>query len=161
VRERYSIRNRRKSWSTSVWLIIFPKDWLRWMIPFQVPQIRGCTTAWQARKIDPNMFRLPRQLITEPQRQKSSGKKVNQVFLSCTRVGVKISEGQVVWWFADREWSIKFASYSKSNRRSAWKLRISWSARTVLVTTLTKRMAEDLTEYLQDERFRLLSTLGN
>ncbi|MEQ9668739.1 excinuclease ABC subunit UvrB [Coleofasciculus sp. G2-EDA-02] len=145
----------------------FPKDWLLVVDESHVtvPQIRGMYNGDQARKrvlID-HGFRLPSAADNRPLKAEEFSTKVNQcIFVSATpgdweieqsqeqvveqvirptgvvdpEIFVRPTEGQVDDLFAE----IQERAFKKER---------------VLITTLTKRMAEDLTEYLQERGIRV------
>ncbi len=145
----------------------FPKDWLLVVDESHVtvPQIRGMYNGDQARKrvlID-HGFRLPSAADNRPLKAEEFWTKVNQcIFVSATPGDWEIeqSQDQVVeqvirpTGVVDPEIFVRPTEgqvddlFAEIQERAAKKER-------VLVTTLTKRMAEDLTEYLQERGIRV------
>jgi excinuclease ABC subunit B len=140
----------------------FPEDWLLVVDESHVtvPQIRGMYNGDQARKrilID-HGFRLPSAADNRPLKADEFWQKVRQcVFVSATPGDWEIeqSDGQVVEQIirptgvVDPEIFVRPTEGQVDDLLGEIRDRISRKERT-LVTTLTKRMAEDLTEYFQD-----------
>ncbi|XHR80651.1 MAG: excinuclease ABC subunit UvrB [Gloeotrichia echinulata GP01] len=145
----------------------FPKDWLLVIDESHVtvPQIRGMYNGDQARKkvlID-HGFRLPSAADNRPLKAEEFWQKVNQcVFVSATPGNweLEISEGQIVeqvirpTGVIDPEISVRPTEGQIDDLLGEIRDRVDRQER-VLITTLTKRMAEDLTEYLQDHSVRV------
>jgi len=145
----------------------FPKDWLLIIDESHVtvPQIRGMYNGDQARKkvlID-HGFRLPSAADNRPLKAEEFWQKVNQcVFVSATPGNweLEISEGQIVeqvirpTGVIDPEISVRPTEGQIDDLLGEIRDRVDRQER-VLITTLTKRMAEDLTEYLQDHSVRV------
>jgi len=140
----------------------FPKDWLLVIDESHVtvPQIRGMYNGDQARKkvLIEHGFRLPSAADNRPLKAEEFWEKVNQcIFVSATPGNweLEISEGRVVQQVIrptgviDPEIFVRPTTGQIDDLLGEIKDRIDRKER-VLVTTLTKRMAEDLTEYLQD-----------
>jgi len=140
----------------------FPKDWLLVIDESHVtvPQIRGMYNGDQARKkvLIEHGFRLPSAADNRPLKAEEFWEKVNQcIFVSATPGNweLEISEGRVVQQVIrptgviDPEIFVRPTTGQIDDLLGEIKDRIDRQER-VLVTTLTKRMAEDLTEYLQD-----------
>ncbi|MBD2308031.1 excinuclease ABC subunit UvrB [Chroococcidiopsis sp. FACHB-1243] len=145
----------------------FPNDWLLVVDESHVtvPQIRGMYNGDRARKlvlID-HGFRLPSAADNRPLKSEEFWAKMNQcVFVSATPGNweLEVSEGRVVeqvirpTGVVDPEIFVRPTEGQIDDLLGEIKQRVDWRERT-LVTTLTKRMAEDLTEYLQDHGIRV------
>jgi excinuclease ABC subunit B len=145
----------------------FPKDWLLVIDEshVSVPQIRGMYNGDQARKkvlID-HGFRLPSAADNRPLKAEEFWEKMNQcIFVSATPGNweLEISEGHIVeqvirpTGVIDPEISVRPTEGQIDDLLGEIKDRVDLHER-VLITTLTKRMAEDLTEYLQDHSIRV------
>ena len=145
----------------------FPKDWLLVIDESHVtvPQIRGMYNGDQARKkvlID-HGFRLPSAADNRPLKAEEFWQKVNQcIFVSATPGSweLEVSEDHVVeqvirpTGVIDPEISVRPTEGQIDDLLGEIKDRADRHER-VLITTLTKRMAEDLTEYLQDHGIRV------
>ncbi|MFN6514796.1 MAG: excinuclease ABC subunit UvrB [Nostoc sp. CreGUA01] len=145
----------------------FPKDWLLVIDESHVtvPQIRGMYNGDQARKkvlID-HGFRLPSAADNRPLKAEEFWQKVNQcIFVSATPGNweLEISAGQIVeqvirpTGVIDPEISVRPTEGQIDDLLGEIKDRVDRHER-VLITTLTKRMAEDLTEYLEDHSIRV------
>jgi excinuclease ABC subunit B len=145
----------------------FPDDWLLVVDESHVtvPQIRGMYNGDRARKlvlID-HGFRLPSAADNRPLKSEEFWAKVNQcVFVSATPGNweIEISEGRVVeqvirpTGVIDPEIFVRPTEGQIDDLLGEIKQRVDRRERT-LITTLTKRMAEDLTEYLQDHGIRV------
>ncbi|PAX52360.1 excinuclease ABC subunit UvrB [Brunnivagina elsteri] len=145
----------------------FPKDWLLVIDEshVSVPQIRGMYNGDQARKkvLIEHGFRLPSAADNRPLKADEFWEKVNQcIFVSATpgewELGISgdnIAE-QIIrpTGVIDPEISVRPTEGQIDDLLGEIKDRVDRSER-VLITTLTKRMAEDLTEYLQDNSIRV------
>ncbi|NEP08892.1 MAG: excinuclease ABC subunit UvrB [Symploca sp. SIO2C1] len=140
----------------------FPQDWLLVVDESHVtvPQIRGMYNGDQARKrvLIEHGFRLPSAADNRPLKAEEFWHKVNQcIFVSATPGDweMEISEERIVeqvirpTGVVDPEIFVRPTEGQVDDLLGEIKDRVSRQER-VLVTTLTKRMAEDLTEYLQD-----------
>ncbi|MFN6463070.1 MAG: excinuclease ABC subunit UvrB [Nostoc sp. DedVER02] len=145
----------------------FPKDWLLVIDESHVtvPQIRGMYNGDQARKkvLIEHGFRLPSAADNRPLKAEEFWQKVNQcIFVSATPGNweIEVSEDHVVeqvirpTGVVDPEISVRPTEGQIDDLLGEIKDRADRHER-VLVTTLTKRMAEDLTEYLQDHSIRV------
>jgi excinuclease ABC subunit B len=145
----------------------FPKDWLLIIDESHVtvPQIRGMYNGDQARKkvLIEHGFRLPSAADNRPLKAEEFWQKVNQcIFVSATPGSweLEISEDHVVeqvirpTGVVDPEISVRPTEGQIDDLLGEIKDRADRHER-VLITTLTKRMAEDLTEYLQDRSIRV------
>jgi excinuclease ABC subunit B len=145
----------------------FPKDWLLIIDESHVtvPQIRGMYNGDQARKkvLIEHGFRLPSAADNRPLKAEEFWQKVNQcIFVSATPGNweLEISEDHVIeqvirpTGVVDPEISVRPTEGQIDDLLGEIKDRADRHER-VLITTLTKRMAEDLTEYLQDHGIRV------
>jgi excinuclease ABC subunit B len=145
----------------------FPEDWLLVIDESHVtvPQIRGMYNGDRSRKmvlID-HGFRLPSAADNRPLKAEEFWQKVTQcVFVSATPGDweLEISEGRVVeqvirpTGVVDPEIFVRPTEGQIDDLLGEIRERVLRNERT-LVTTLTKRMAEDLTEYLQEHNVRV------
>ena len=145
----------------------FPKDWLLAIDESHVtiPQIRGMYNGDQARKkvlID-HGFRLPSAADNRPLKAEEFWEKVNQcIFISATPGDweLEISGDHVVeqvirpTGVLDPEVFVRPTQGQVDDLLHEIQTRVEKRERT-LVTTLTKRMAEDLTEYFQERGVRV------
>lgn len=145
----------------------FPKDWLLVIDESHVtiPQIRGMYNGDQSRKrvlID-HGFRLPSAADNRPLKAEEFWTKVNQcIFVSATPGDWEIeqSDGRIVeqvirpTGVIDPEIFVRPTEGQVDDLLGEIKERIKRDER-VMVTTLTKRMAEDLTEYLQERGIKV------
>ncbi len=145
----------------------FPKDWLLVIDESHVtvPQIRGMYNGDQTRKkvLIEHGFRLPSAADNRPLKSEEFWQKVNQcIFVSATPGDweLGISEDNVAEQIIrptgvlDPEIVVRPSNGQIDDLLGEIKDRVDLAER-VLVTTLTKRMAEDLTEYLQDNSIRV------
>ena len=145
----------------------FPKDWLLVIDESHVtiPQIRGMYNGDRARKtvlID-HGFRLPSAADNRPLKAEEFWEKVNQcAFVSATPGlwELEISEDHIAeqvirpTGVVDPEIFVRPSEGQIDDLLGEIRERVQRNERT-LVTTLTKRMAEDLTEYLQEHEVRV------
>ncbi len=145
----------------------FPKDWLLVIDEshVSVPQLRGMYNGDQARKkvlID-HGFRLPSAADNRPLKAEEFWLKVNQcIFVSATPGNweIEVSDGNVIEQIirptgvVDPEIFVRPTEGQIDDLLGEIKDRIDLDER-VLITTLTKRMAEDLTEYLEEKNIRV------
>jgi excinuclease ABC subunit B len=145
----------------------FPKDWLLAIDESHVtiPQLRGMYNGDQARKkvlID-HGFRLPSAADNRPLKADEFWERVNQcVFISATPGDweLGISEDRIVeqvirpTGVLDPEVFVRPTQGQVDDLLHEIQTRVEKRERT-LVTTLTKRMAEDLTEYFQERGVRV------
>ncbi|HIK04332.1 MAG TPA: excinuclease ABC subunit UvrB [Trichormus sp. M33_DOE_039] len=145
----------------------FPKDWLLVIDESHVtvPQIRGMYNGDQARKkvLIEHGFRLPSAADNRPLKAEEFWTKVNQcIFVSATP-GIwelEISEDRIVeqvirpTGVIDPEIFVRPTEGQIDDLLAEIQDRIDRQER-VLITTLTKRMAEDLTEYLQEHSIKV------
>jgi excinuclease ABC subunit B len=145
----------------------FPKDWLLVIDESHVtiPQLRGMYNGDQSRKkvlID-HGFRLPSAADNRPLKAEEFWTKVSQcIFVSATPGTWEIEQSneQVVEQIIrptgvlDPEIFVRPTEGQVDDLLGEIKERIELKER-VLITTLTKRMAEDLTEYLQERGIKV------
>jgi excinuclease ABC subunit B len=145
----------------------FPDDWLLVVDESHVtiPQIRAMYNGDQARKkvlID-HGFRLPSAADNRPLKADEFWQKVTQcIFVSATPGDweVELSKDHIVQQVIrptgvlDPEVFVRPSEGQVDDLLAEIQLRVPKSER-VLVTTLTKRMAEDLTEYFQERGVRI------
>ena len=140
----------------------FPKDWLLIVDESHVtvPQIRGMYNGDQARKkvLIEHGFRLPSAADNRPLKSEEFWQKVSQCICVSATPGnweIEESEGRVVEQIirptgvVDPEIFVRPTENQVDDLLGEIKDRVKRKER-VLITTLTKRMAEDLTEYLQE-----------
>lgn len=145
----------------------FPKDWLLVVDESHVtvPQIRGMYNGDQSRKkvlID-HGFRLPSAADNRPLKAEEFWEKVSQcIFVSATPGNweIELSEDRVAEQIIrptgvlDPEIFVRPTDGQVDDLLGEIKDRIQLKER-VLITTLTKRMAEDLTEYFQERGIKV------
>jgi len=140
----------------------FPKDFLLVIDESHqmVPQLRGMYEGDRSRKLSlvEHGFRLPSALDNRPLNFAEFEKRVNQViYVSATPGPYEIEKAggiiveQIIrpTGLADPEVEIKTAERQVDDLLEEIQKRVSAGER-ILVTTLTKRMAEDLTEYYRE-----------
>ncbi|NET50654.1 MAG: excinuclease ABC subunit UvrB, partial [Merismopedia sp. SIO2A8] len=145
----------------------FPQDWLLVVDESHVtvPQIRGMYNGDQARKrvLVEHGFRLPSAADNRPLKAEEFWKKVNQcIFVSATPGDWELeqSEDKIIQQVirptgvVDPEIFVRPTEGQVDDLLAEIKERANRHER-VLVTTLTKRMAEDLTEYLEERAIRV------
>ncbi|NEO32177.1 MAG: excinuclease ABC subunit UvrB [Symploca sp. SIO3C6] len=145
----------------------FPQDWLLVVDESHVtvPQIRGMYNGDQARKrvLVEHGFRLPSAADNRPLKAEEFWKKVNQcIFVSATPGDWELeqSEDKIIQQVirptgvVDPEIFVRPTEGQVDDLLAEIKERANRNER-VLVTTLTKRMAEDLTEYLEERAIRV------
>ncbi len=145
----------------------FPQDWMLVIDESHVtvPQIRGMYNGDQARKktLIEHGFRLPSAADNRPLKAEEFWEKANQcIFVSATPGDweIQISEGRVAEQVirptavVDPTIFVRPTAGQIDDLLGEINERVSLNER-VLVTTLTKRMAEDLTEYLQERAIRV------
>jgi len=159
--ENYSrpLDGRRAGEPPAVLLDYFPEDFLLFIDESHVsiPQLRGMYRGDRSRKstLVEHGFRLPSALDNRPLTFEEFNSRINQViYVSATPADyeLEISENKVVeqiirpTGLMDPEIEVKPATHQVDDLLEEIHLRTQRNER-VLVTTLTKRMAEDLTEY--------------
>ncbi|HEY9761418.1 MAG TPA: excinuclease ABC subunit UvrB [Trichocoleus sp.] len=145
----------------------FPKDWLLVIDESHVtlPQVHAMYNGDRSRKVVliDHGFRLPSAADNRPLKAEEFWEKVNQcIFVSATPGNweMEISEDRIVEQIIrptgvlDPEVSVRPTEGQIDDLLGEIKDRIVKQER-VLVTTLTKRMAEDLTEYLDEHGVRV------
>ncbi|XFA72728.1 excinuclease ABC subunit UvrB [Thermosynechococcaceae cyanobacterium Okahandja] len=145
----------------------FPPDWLLVVDESHVtvPQIRGMFNGDQARKkvLIEHGFRLPSAADNRPLKAEEFWAKVKQcIFVSATPGDweLAVSEGRVIEQIirptgvVDPEIFVRPTHGQVEDLYGEIRDRCDRHER-VLITTLTKRMAEDLTEYFQERRVRV------
>jgi excinuclease ABC subunit B len=144
----------------------FPKDWLLVIDESHVtiPQISAMYNGDRSRKLTliEHGFRLPSAADNRPLKAEEFWDKVNQcVFVSATPGNWEFDISEGGWWsksFAPPGcWTPKsLCAPPKARWMICWgKSRAGSPQERVLVTTLTKRMAEDLTEYFDEQGVRV------
>jgi excinuclease ABC subunit B len=145
----------------------FPDDWLLVVDEshVSVPQIRGMYNGDQSRKkvLIEHGFRLPSAADNRPLKAEEFWTKVNQcIFVSATPGNWEIeqSEGRIVEQIIrptgvlDPEIFVRPTEGQVDDLLGEIKQRVIQQER-ILITTLTKRMAEDLSEYFQERDVRV------
>lgn len=145
----------------------FPKDWLLVVDEshVSVPQIRGMYNGDQARKkvLIEHGFRLPSAADNRPLKSEEFWEKMHQcIFVSATPGDWEIEQSesriaeQVIrpTGVLDPEIFVRPTEGQVDDLLGEIKDRVDRKERT-LITTLTKRMAEDLTEYLQERGIKV------
>lgn len=145
----------------------FPRDWLVFIDEshITIPQIRGMYRGDRSRKetLVRYGFRLPSALDNRPLTfEEFEGKVPQIVYVSATPGPYELSHshGHVVeqiirpTGLADPEVEVRRADFQVDDLIGEIRKRVRKGERT-LVTTLTKRMAEDLTEYLAELHIRV------
>jgi excinuclease ABC subunit B len=145
----------------------FPKDWLLVIDESHVtiPQLRGMYNGDRSRKLTliEHGFRLPSAADNRPLKAEEFWEKMSQcIFVSATPGDweLEISADQVVeqvirpTGVLDPEIFVRPTEGQIDDLLGEIRERVQQGERT-LVTTLTKRMAEDLTEYLQERAIRV------
>jgi excinuclease ABC subunit B len=145
----------------------FPEDWLLVVDESHVtvPQIRGMYNGDRARKqvLIEHGFRLPSAADNRPLQEKEFWQKVSQcIFVSATPGNWEIeqSEDRVIEQIirptgvVDPEIFVRPTEGQVDDLLTEIKERIKHRER-VLITTLTKRMSEDLTQYFQERDIRV------
>ena len=142
-------------------LDFFPDDYLLFVDESHVtlPQLRGMYLGDRSRKqtLVEHGFRLPSALDNRPLRFDEFDKRVNQViFVSATPAELEIEMSAQIaeqlirpTGLIDPEVSVRPSEGQIDDLIGAIRGRVEKNQRT-LVTTLTKRMSEDLSEYLKD-----------
>lgn len=145
----------------------FPDDWLLFIDEshITVPQLRGMYRGDRARKetLVRYGFRLPSALDNRPLSFEEFRRKINQVIYVSATPGpyeLERASGHVVeqiirpTGLMDPRIEVRSASYQVDDLIGEIRRQVSGGNR-VLVTTLTKRMAEDLTDYLNTLNIRV------
>jgi len=145
----------------------FPDDWLLFIDEshITVPQLRGMYRGDRARKetLVRYGFRLPSALDNRPLSFEEFRRKINQVIYVSATPGpyeLERASGHVVeqiirpTGLMDPRIEVRSASYQVDDLIGEIRRQVNGGYR-VLVTTLTKRMAEDLTDYLNTLNIRV------
>lgn len=145
----------------------FPQDWLLVVDESHVtvPQIRGMYNGDQSRKkvLIEHGFRLPSAADNRPLKAEEFWAKVNQcIFVSATPGDWEISQSQDKVYeqiirptgVLDPEIFVRPTQGQVDDLFGEIRTRIAKQER-VLITTLTKRMAEDLTSYFQEREIKV------
>jgi len=145
----------------------FPDDWLLFIDEshITVPQLRGMYRGDRARKetLVRYGFRLPSALDNRPLSFEEFRRKINQVIYVSATPGpyeLERASGHVVeqiirpTGLMDPKIEVRSASYQVDDLIGEIRRQVNGGNR-VLVTTLTKRMAEDLTDYLNTLNIRV------
>lgn len=145
----------------------FPDDWLLFIDEshISVPQLRGMHRGDRARKetLVRYGFRLPSALDNRPLSFEEFRRKINQVIYVSATPGpyeLERASGHVVeqiirpTGLMDPKIEVRSASYQVDDLIGEIRRQVNGGNR-VLVTTLTKRMAEDLTDYLNTLNIRV------
>ncbi|MCX5749140.1 MAG: excinuclease ABC subunit UvrB [Candidatus Saganbacteria bacterium] len=165
--ENYSrhLDGRRPGQPPSTLIDYFPKDFLMFIDESHVavPQIRGMYAGDQARKktLVEYGFRLPSALDNRPLNFSEFTQRLNQcLFVSATPGEYETSQSKKIveqiirpTGLIDPEVVLKPTKGQIKDLIKEIKIRVEKKER-VLVTTLTKRMAEDLSEYLQEAKIK-------
>lgn len=144
----------------------FPKDFLLFIDEshMTIPQIRAMHAGDQARKtslVDYG-FRLPSAMDNRPLRFEEFLQRIDQrIFVSATPAPYEIGESQQVveqlirpTGLLDPQIEVRPTKHQVDDVLKEIKA-TTGQGRRVLITTLTKRMAEDLTEYLQELKIKV------
>jgi excinuclease ABC subunit B len=146
-------------------LNFYPEDYLLFIDESHVtlPQLRGMYKGDRSRKetLVEYGFRLPSALDNRPLRFEEFGKRVNQlIFVSATPADYEFEVSQQVaeqiirpTGLMDPQVSVRPSEGQIDDLIGAINQRVEKNQR-VIVTTLTKRMAEDLSEYLREMGIR-------
>lgn len=145
----------------------FPKDYLLIIDESHqtIPQLQAMYRGDQSRKktLVEYGFRLPSALDNRPLKFEEFEERINQVVFTSATPGeyeIKQTQGVVVeqvirpTGLVDPEIEVRPVANQVDDLLEEIRLRVAQNER-VLVTTLTKRMAEDLTEYYQDINIRV------
>lgn len=148
-------------------LSYFPEDWLLFIDEshMTIPQLRGMYRGDKARKetLVRYGFRLPSALDNRPLSFEEFEKKINRVvYVSATPGPYELSRSagciveQIIrpTGLVDPQVEVRPADFQVDDLIGEIRRQVEKGYR-VLVTTLTKRMAEDLTEYLADLNIRV------
>jgi excinuclease ABC subunit B len=166
--ENYSrhLAGREAGATPSCLLDFFPKDWLLFVDESHVtiPQVHGMYAGDRSRKesLVEHGFRLPSALDNRPLTYEEFDKHLNQViYVSATPATYEMSRStQVVEMIirptglVDPEIEVRPTKNQVDDLMEEIRLRVEREER-VLVTTLTKKMAEDLTDFLLENGFKV------
>src|SRR5271155_4909243 len=147
-------------------LDFFPKDWLLFVDESHVsiPQVHGMYAGDRARKevLVEHGFRLPSAMDNRPLRFDEFSEHINQVvYVSATPASYELSQSTQVaemiirpTGLVDPEVEVRPTKHQVDDLMEEVRLRVQ-SGERVLVTTLTKKMAEDLTDFLLENGFKV------
>ncbi|MBV8600405.1 MAG: excinuclease ABC subunit UvrB [Candidatus Eremiobacteraeota bacterium] len=166
--ENYSRHLAGREAGSTPWCLLdfFPKDWLLFVDESHVtiPQVHGMYGGDHSRKtiLVEHGFRLPSALDNRPLTFEEFDKHINQViFVSATPGTYETGKStQVVEMIirptglVDPEVEVRPTRHQIDDLMEEIRLRVGRNER-VLVTTLTKKMAEDLTDYLLENGLRV------
>ncbi len=167
--ENYSrhLDGRRPGEPPATLLSYFPEDWLLFIDEshMTIPQLQGMYRGDRARKetLVRYGFRLPSALDNRPLSFEEFEKKINRVvYVSATPGSYELSRSagciveQIIrpTGLVDPQVEVRPADFQVDDLIGEIRRQVEKGYR-VLVTTLTKRMAEDLTEYLADLNIRV------
>ncbi len=166
--ENYSryLTNRETGEQPATLIDYFPDDFLLLIDEshMTLPQIRGMYNGDRARKevLVEHGFRLPSALDNRPLTFNEFNKHINKViYISATPTDYELSRSQQVvqqvirpTGLLDPQIEIRSTKNQLDNLLEEISLRVKRHQR-ILITTLTKRMAEDLTTYLEDLKFKV------
>jgi excinuclease ABC subunit B len=166
--ENYSRHLTGREAGSTPWCLLdfFPKDWLLFVDESHVslPQVRGMYHGDRSRKLAlvEHGFRLPSALDNRPLTYEEFDERLNQVvYVSATPSAYEIGRGtQTVEMIirptglVDPEVDVRPTRNQIDDLMEEIRLRVERKER-VLVTTLTKKMAEDLTDFLLEMNFKV------
>jgi excinuclease ABC subunit B len=166
--ENYSrhLEGRKAGTSPNTLLDFFPKDWLCFIDEshMTVPQIRGMHNGDRSRKetLIQYGFRLPSALDNRPLRWEEFESRINQaIYVSATPADYERKASQRIveqiirpTGLVDPEVEVRPAKTQVEDFVEEARKRVAAGQR-VLATTLTKRMSEDLAEYLDKKGFKV------
>lgn len=166
--ENYSryLSNREPGEQPATLLDYFPDDFMMFIDEshMTLPQIRGMYNGDRSRKdtLVEHGFRLPSALDNRPLKFNEFDQHINQViYVSATPGSYELTRSKQIveqiirpTGLVDPEVIVRPAKHQVDDLLAEIKATVEKSQR-VLVTTLTKRMAEELTEYLQDLKIKV------
>ncbi len=166
--ENYSRHLAGREAGSTPWCLLdfFPKDWMLFVDESHVtlPQVHGMYGGDHSRKtiLVEHGFRLPSALDNRPLTYDEFEKHINQiVYVSATPGTYEINKSSQVaemiirpTGLVDPEVDVRPTRHQIDDLMEEIRLRVGKSER-VLVTTLTKKMAEDLTDYLLENGLRV------
>ncbi len=166
--ENYSAPLAGREAGSTPWCLLdfFPKDWMLFVDESHatLPQVRGMYGGDRSRKqiLADYGFRLPSALDTRPLTFDEFQAHINQViYVSATPEKYELSNSQQVaemiirpTGLVDPEVEVRPTRHQVDDLMEEIRLRVTRDER-ILVTTLTKKMAEDLTDYLLENGLRV------
>ncbi len=166
--ENYSrhLAGREAGATPSCLLDFFPKDWQLFVDESHVsiPQVHGMYAGDRSRKeiLVEHGFRLPSAMDNRPLTFDEFSKHINQVvYVSATPASYELSKSTQVaemiirpTGLVDPEIEVRPTKHQVDDLMEEIRLRVGKDER-VLVTTLTKKMAEDLTDFLLENGFKV------